>query len=122
MSEDEVSDVLGDEDRRQELEDILQGWYNAGPDEGPVNERDLSGARRVAQLLNLQQASLKREAGLTALTFLQMYGSTIHLGWFGGFIGVPCGACCDTYLYRAAFYKPPAEVRNSVAYRIPGLS
>lgn len=122
MPRDHVSRILADEERRQELETILRGWYNGEPDRNPLAEEFLSDARRVADLLHLTQPSPTHGSGVSALTFLQMHGGTIHLGWFGGFIGATCEACHETFLYRAAFYKPPAQVRNAVAYRIPGLS
>ncbi|KAK4446477.1 hypothetical protein QBC34DRAFT_469392 [Podospora aff. communis PSN243] len=123
MPPDQVNKILRDTAKRQELESILQSWYNnPGPNTFMATEEALSNARRLADLLHLNDASPINGSGVSALTFLQMHGGTIHLGWFGGFIGVTCSACSNTFLYRAAFYKPPSEIRKAVAYRVPGLS
>ncbi|KAK3319159.1 hypothetical protein B0H66DRAFT_258022 [Apodospora peruviana] len=120
QADDEASEILSDHERRQKLEVILRDWYNAWPDEAP----DPAVTQRLAELLYLSRLSPSSQTpgGLTPFTFLQMHGGTIHMGWFGGLIGVTCATCCETFLYRTAFYKPPAEIRNGVvAYRIPGL-
>lgn len=114
---DQVPSILSSQPQRNEIQAILQRQYNAPADSPP----DISTVRRLADLLCLTQRNPARPEATPALTFLRLHGGTIHLGWFGGLVGVTCRQCNESFLYRAAFYKPAAEIRGCVAYRIPGL-
>ena len=122
----QLSSILSDESTTIQVRLILQAWYD---DDGSSQDASQQGggnhsqASKLADLLQLTLPSPTNGSGITPLTFLHMHGGTIHLGWSGGFIGVVCEVCHETFLYRAAFYKSSlSEIRGAVAYRVPGLS
>ena len=114
---DSIPSLLTSPSRLSALQTLLTTQYNSPLDSPPSP----STTQTIASLLNLTLPDPTRPDTTPALTFLRLHGGTIHMGWFGGLIGVTCPFCLESSLYRAAFYKPPAEMRGCVAYRIEGL-
>jgi len=123
MPPEQLSSILNDESTTIQVKSILQTWYDDDSNQHTPQGGSHSQASKLANLLQLALPSPTNGSGISALTFLQMHGGTVHLGWSGGFIGVTCEVCHETFLYRAALYKPSlSKIRGAVAYRVPGLS
>ncbi|KAB2577473.1 hypothetical protein DBV05_g4027 [Lasiodiplodia theobromae] len=110
---------LAQENRRQALEIALREQYDVAHRHWPME--GFKGSKWVADAMGLSNASLEHRKGQTPFEYLERHGRTIHLLHRQAIIGVACQTCHDTFLFRAALYQCPTEVRDAVAYRIPGL-
>lgn len=116
-----MADILQDNEKMRELEDILVDWDNrTGAELTTGNFWD--NVSRIGSLLGLDAKFPLHGIRLPRLQFLETHGLTIHAINSSGFVGVTCGVCTKMFVFRAAMYETPTNVRGAVVYRIPGLS
>lgn len=115
----EIMARLATLNRREALEIALQKQYDVAHRHWPLD--GFRGSKWVADTMGLSNPSLPSHKGQTPFEYLQHHGSSMHLAHWQAIIEAMCPACHDSFLFRAALYESPTEVRGAVAYRIPGL-
>lgn len=116
QSTEDIQDRLARGGRRAQLERELMKRFNAQEGQAPWLETNW-----IADTLGLSSIALDSCGGLPPMRFMKAHGGTLHLGPHGALVGVTCQSCYGSFIFRAALYVPPSEVRGATAYRIPGL-
>ncbi|KAF2111331.1 hypothetical protein BDV96DRAFT_581988 [Lophiotrema nucula] len=120
LCNEDVEEVLSDKDAWARIHEILYQWYNKTGTSHNDEERFPSG-QTLAGLIGLDRIRTRSHRLVSAMDWMGEHGGTLHGANAGNLIAARCLGCHETFVYRAAFLRPPSEVYGSMAYRLAGV-
>lgn len=119
MAKDFVEKSLNiDRSRRPQLQSVLEQLYN-NPRARQWPMSGLFGVQWLAETLGISKEH--PYFAESRLMFMHAQGGVLHGVDNNWLLWATCPSCLKSFMYRAAIYVLPAEVRGAMAYRIPGM-